>query len=107
MNLHVYEQRVLNRDAHDAIEIPYQTGQRLINHGYYESIGSPKGQRKDYRRRLPDDRSIHIRDYGDRMTMHWDHVDPSANPVGHLVRDAPIAALVVLAIVALILASRS
>lgn len=98
MNLQMYEQMVLDLDAHEEMEIPFQAGQRLIDQGYYVSVGSPRGQDKDYRRRLPDDRGIHVRDFGDRMTMHWDHVDPSASLVGHLVRDAPglaIAGLVI------------
>ncbi|PSG97670.1 hypothetical protein BRD56_04250 [Thermoplasmatales archaeon SW_10_69_26] len=107
MNLTPYERRVLNLDAHEEMPIPYQTGRQLINQGYYESIGANKGQCKDYRRRLPNDKGIHIRDYRDRMTMHWDHVDPSANLVGHLVRDAPVIALVGLAIGAAILGSGS
>jgi hypothetical protein len=41
------------------------------------------------------------------MTMHWDHLDPSASLVGHLVRDAPVIALVGLAIGAAILGSGS
>lgn len=107
MQLNKHERQVLRRDAHEEMEIPYQTGQRLINQGYYVSIGSPKGQRRDYRRRLHDDRGIHIRDYGDRMTMHWDHVDPSANLVGHLVRDAPLATVALLALGVAVLGSGS
>lgn len=96
--MHAFEQQVLRLDAHEEIEIPRYTGQQLIESGYYQSTGSPRGQVRDYRRRLPDDKGIHIRDYGDRMTMHWDHVDPSANLVGHLVRDAPLAVLAAAAI---------
>lgn len=105
--MNTYERQVLRLDAHEEIVIPRQTGQQLIAQGYYESVGSPRGQIKDYRRRLPDDRGIHIRDYGDRMTMHWDHIDPSANLVGHLVRDAPLAVLGVLILGAVLLGSGS
>lgn len=105
--MHAFERQVLRLDAHEEIEIPRYTGQQLIESGYYHSIGSPRGQIQDYRRRLPDDKGIHIRDYGDRMTMHWDHVDPSANLVGHLVRDAPLAALGVLILGAALLGSSS
>lgn len=57
--------------------------------GYYESSGEPKGQVADYRRALSDGRGIHIRVYSDHLTAHWDRKDPSTNPIGHLLQDAP------------------
>jgi hypothetical protein len=48
------------------------------------ALGSKKGARKQYRYG-----SLHIRDYETHYTVHVDRVDPLANPLGHLLVDAP------------------
>jgi len=30
-----------------------------------------------------------MREYADRFLVHWDKIDPSGDPIGHLVQDAP------------------
>lgn len=85
-----WEQNVLNAKPHDEVEIPRQSWGTLQSYGYYCLPGLPVGQQADYRRALADGRSVHIRDYGDKMTAHWDRVDPLANLVGHLIADAPL-----------------
>jgi hypothetical protein len=48
------------------------------------SLGSKKGANKQYRCG-----NLHIRDYDMHYTVHTDKVDPSSNPLGHLLVDAP------------------
>ncbi len=48
------------------------------------SLGSKKGANKQYRCG-----NLHIRDYDTHYTVHTDKVDPSSNPLGHLLVDAP------------------
>ncbi|MEM1971395.1 MAG: hypothetical protein QXM92_02915 [Candidatus Anstonellales archaeon] len=87
-------------------------GKNSIGRGYYyiyKSIGDRDGQIADYRivRIAPpppphsssssstpttttvDLRSIHIKVYNEYYKVHWDYVDPSKNPLLHLLLDAP------------------
>jgi len=56
--------------------------------GFVKSIGDFQGQIADYRKRLSDGRSIHVREYSTFFSIHWDKVDPS-DLMGHLIEDAP------------------
>ena len=47
-------------------------------------LGAKKGARRQYRYG-----NLHIRDYDTHYTVHTDKVDPLANPLGHLLVDAP------------------
>lgn len=86
-----WERRVLETlPAHKEVVIPRFGEGHLLARGYRTSVGEPNGQKEDYRRRLPDGRGLHVKDYGERMTLHWDKVDPSHSAVQHLVRDAPL-----------------
>lgn len=88
-SLHHRERAALRLGAHEEIELSRREAERLLAFGYYRSIGAPRGQVLDYRRRLSDDRGMHLRIYRHHATLHWDHVDPSASLLGHLIRDAP------------------
>jgi hypothetical protein len=48
------------------------------------SLGAKKGATRQYRYG-----KLHIRDYNTHYTVHTDKVDPLANPLGHLLVDAP------------------
>jgi hypothetical protein len=48
------------------------------------ALGSKNGARRQYRYG-----KLHIRDYDTHYTVHMDRVDPLANPLGHLLVDAP------------------
>jgi hypothetical protein len=48
------------------------------------ALGGKKGARRQYRFG-----NLHIRDYDTHYTVHMDRVDPLANPLGHLLVDAP------------------
>lgn len=88
--LAAWERRCLeNMPHHKEVVIPRFSEAHLLAKGYRRSVGEPHGQKEDYRRRLEDDRGLHVKDYGDRMTIHWDKVDPSASRIRHLLHDAP------------------
>ena len=48
------------------------------------SLGSKKGAIRQYRYGV-----LHIREYDTHYSVHMDTVDPSSNPLGHLLVDAP------------------
>jgi len=60
-----------------------------LESGFKKSIGDPFGQKADYRLILRDGRSIHVREYDKFYRVHWDKMDPRANPIAHLAKDAP------------------
>lgn len=84
-----WESHILDEPAHREQPIPHHTEEELQEMGFTRDVGAPKGQDADYRKPLPDGRGLHVRAYGDRMTVHWDHVDPSVSKLGHLVKDTP------------------
>jgi len=47
-------------------------------------LGNKKGANKQFRYG-----KLHIREYDDHYVVHMDKVDPSKDPVGHLLIDAP------------------
>jgi hypothetical protein len=47
-------------------------------------LGSKKGAKRQYRYG-----ALHIREYDTHYSVHTDTVDPSRNPLGHLLVDAP------------------
>lgn len=57
--------------------------------GFKLSLGMPRGQVADYRMRLSDGRCLHVVELRDRYLVHLDSVDPSDNPLGHLLSDTP------------------
>jgi len=63
--------------------------------GFVSSIGEAAGQKADFRLPLDDGREIHVREYDEHYTVHWDQVSAIRNPIGHLVADAPHWILVV------------
>jgi len=48
------------------------------------TLGSKKGAMRQYRYGV-----LHIREYDTHYSVHTDTVDPSSNPLGHLLVDAP------------------
>jgi len=55
--------------------------------GFRKSIGGAPGVH--YRLPLPDGSSVHVRLYKGYYYVHWDIRDPSVDPIGHLLHDAP------------------
>lgn len=83
-----WEKRALSRGAHEDVRIRSIPEDELRDLGYRRSVGTPKGQRADYRKPLDDGRGLHVRVYRDHMRVHWDRTAPSVNLLGHLVDDA-------------------
>jgi len=81
--------RVLSLKPHKDLYIEKRRVTHPLYAGFRHSIGEPKGQIADYRLRLINGRSIHVREYKDHYRVHWDIVDPSVNPLLHLKYDAP------------------
>jgi len=69
-------------DCEGAIIIP-KSVRPIIS--YEETfLGNKKGANKQFRYG-----KLHIREYDDHYVVHMDKVDPSKDPVGHLLIDAP------------------
>lgn len=81
--------KVLALKPHEDILVPKASVKHPLTIGFRRSIGEPKGQSADYRLRLSDGKSIHVREYRDCYKVHWDMVDPSVDPIRHLKYDAP------------------
>ena len=60
-----------------------------LNLGFQNDNGEPDGQWADYRFVLDDSKSIHIKEYEEYYSIHWDWVDPRVNWIEHLQRDSP------------------
>lgn len=60
--------------------------------GFERGAGKPQGQQANYRLPLQDGSEIHVKEYSDRYEVHRDRCTAN-NSVGHLVQDAPLAAL--------------
>lgn len=77
------------------VQPPYKElhfSKNSINHpkhsGFQISIGDLQGQVADYRLALKDGRGIHVREFRNYFTIHWDKKDPTVDPIGHLIEDA-------------------
>ena len=57
--------------------------------GFHRSLGHPRGQLADYRLELSGGGCLHVVEFQDHYLAHVDAVDPSRDPLGHLLRDAP------------------
>lgn len=93
MTWYTIELRVRQRPRHEDIRINKWSVQHPSTAGFYSSNGEPQGQLADFRKRLSDGRSLHVREYEDCYLAHWDAVDPSDSLIGHLIVDAPLWAL--------------
>jgi hypothetical protein len=100
---------VLKRRVHEDLVLPYCSGSNIegkfttkipdtdilisledfITYGFTRSLGEFQGQLADYRYMLPDKRSVHLRVFPDHFRLHWDYIDPRADPIGHIAVDAP------------------
>ena len=58
--------------------------------GFQNDNGEPDGQLADYRFVLEDGKSIHVKEYEEHYSVHWDWVDPRKDWIEHLRRDAPV-----------------
>lgn len=80
---------VQEHPAHTDVILPKDGLPHPKRAGLAKKAGVPHGQLADYRKTLPNGRSIHIREYQSYYKVHWDNHDPGTDLVGHLVHDAP------------------
>jgi hypothetical protein len=81
-------QLVLAKSAHEDLLVHKSMVQHPSSEGFTLRLGDFQGQLADYGKALSDGKGIHIREYADKYVVHWDHADPSVDPVGHLIYDA-------------------
>ncbi len=80
---------VLSKPAHidvmvSKLEVPHPS-----TAGFVEHFGDDAGQLANYRLPLPDGREVHVKEYREDYSTHWDNSSAIRNPLGHLLRDAP------------------
>lgn len=80
---------ILGFPAHEEIEIPKYMLPHPIQVGFTWRIGDNKSQIADFGYALQDKRGIHVREYYDHYTVHWDYIDPTIDCIEHLKQDAP------------------
>lgn len=80
---------VLWQPAHAEITVSKWSVPHPLQAGFVASVGEASGQNADFRLPLDDGREIHLREYDDHYTLHWDQVSAVKNPLGHLITDAP------------------
>lgn len=81
--------RVLKLPVHRDMAVAKSSILYPIKEGFMRSVGDFRGQIADFRRPMPDGKSIHVQEFAEHFLVHWDWRDPSLDPVGHLVQDAP------------------
>ena len=79
---------VLTLPKHTDIEVKFSEVPELPTEFKLRS-GDNDGQITDYGLALEDGTGIHIKVYEDYYKIHWDEKDPTEDPLGHLVYDAP------------------
>jgi hypothetical protein len=52
-------------------------------------MGLPTGQLADWRFVSPGCDGLHVREFGDFYSAHVDRVNPTCDPIGHIVSDTP------------------
>ncbi len=62
----------------------------LLVDGFVKHFGDLAGQIGNYRFPLPDGREFHVKEYADLFRVHWDNISAIRNPLGHLLKDAPV-----------------
>jgi len=72
---------------HEEFKIPAYCLPHPERAGFRQSIGGAPGVH--YRLLLPDGSGVHVRLYKGYYYVHWDIRDPSVDPIGHLLHDAP------------------
>lgn len=82
---------VLTTPAHTDVSI----SKLLLPHplkvdGFVKHLGGFAGQLGNYRFPLPDGREFHVKEYTDTFLAHWDNISATRNPLGHLLKDAPL-----------------
>lgn len=80
---------VLHWPARRDLRIPKSAVPHPSDVGMKRSVGVPHGSWKHYRAPLSGKAGLHVREYDDHYTAHWDERDPLRSPVAHLWHDLP------------------
>ena len=74
----------------DKIEVPKSIGNPMETGLFVRSVGSPRGQIRDYRGNVDGSNlGIHVVEFLGHYEVHVDHFDPYKKPVEHLIVDSP------------------
>ncbi len=79
---------VLTLTKHTDIEVKFSEVPELPAE-FKPRSGDNDGQITDYGLALEDGTGIHVKVYEDYYKIHWDEKDPTKDPLGHIVYDAP------------------
>jgi hypothetical protein len=82
---------VLSTPVHTDVSVPkLHVPHPSIIDGFEKHLDGLAGQIGNYRFPLPDGREFHVREYADMFMAHWDNISAVRNPLGHLLKDAPL-----------------
>lgn len=82
-------EKVLRLPAHKNIKISKNELLHPLFAGFRKAWGEFRGEIANYRKKLFDGRSIHVREFRKVYKVHWDYVDPSVSIIKHILKDAP------------------
>ena len=86
------EREVLQLPVHTDLKISKWSVSHPRDSGFYPSTGE-RICTAHWRKRLYDNKGLHVCEFADHYLIHWDWIDPSANWIGHLILDAPHIAI--------------
>ncbi len=82
---------VLSTPVHTDLSFPkLHLPHPSIVEGFEKHLECLVGQMGNYRFPLPDGREFHVREYAETFMAHWDNISAVRNPLGHLLKDAPV-----------------
>jgi len=82
---------VLSTPVHTDLSFPkFHLAHPSVVDGFVKHFGDLAGQMGNYRFPLPDGREFHVKEYADMFVAHWDNFSAVKNPLGHLLKDAPV-----------------
>ena len=79
---------ILRKSPHVEMKYYFDEIEELPSY-FNKRLATPAGQLNDFGLALKDGKGIHIKEYEDHYTIHWDKIDPSVSTLGHLYEDAP------------------
>ncbi len=78
---------VLSKPAHTDVSISKLEVPHPLAAGFVKHFGDLAGQIANYRLPLGDGRELHVKEYNENYSAHWDHSSAVRNPLGHILRD--------------------
>ena len=78
---------VLSKPAHEDVVMSKFELPHPLKEGFVKHFGDLAGQIADYRLPLGDGREVHVKEYDQDYSVHWDNSSAIRNPLGHILRD--------------------